>query len=193
MKFHPSSLPALLLLSLAVPVLAQSSRSGMGAVPYADANGTGVMFRTWAPNASSVNLRGSFNGWGTTALAKDMPGGNWNGNWSADVPGARAGQEYKFDLNGSWRKDPRGRRVVNSAGNSIVYDHGSFDWGGDSSFSPIWRNDLVIYEMHAGSYNAEDWLPSTFDECVEKIPYIKSLGVSAIQLMPINEFPGDRS
>lgn len=193
MNFRLSFLSALLLLSLAVPVLAQSSRSGMGALPYADANGTGVMFRTWAPNASSVSLRGSFNGWGTTALAKDMPGGNWNGNWSADVPGARAGQEYKFDLNGSWRKDPRGRRVVNSAGNSIVYDHGSFDWGGDSSFSPIWRNDLVIYEMHAGSYNAEDWLPSTFDECVEKIPYLKSLGVSAIQLMPINEFPGDRS
>ena len=180
-------------LFLVESALAQSSRSGVGAIPYADASGTGVTFRTWAPNATTVTIKGTFNGWGSTTLSKDTPGGSWNGYWSADVAGARAGQEYKFDLNGSWRKDPRGRRVVNSAGNSIVYDHGSFDWGGDSSFSPIWRNDLVIYEMHAGSYNAEDWLPSTFDECVEKIPYIKSLGVSAIQLMPINEFPGDRS
>jgi 1,4-alpha-glucan branching enzyme len=47
--------------------------------------------------------------------------------------------------------------------------------------------------MHVGSYNAESWLPSTFDQCIEKIPYIKSLGVSAVKLMPVNEFPGDRS
>ena len=183
----------LVCLLLAGTASAQSARSGVGAIPYADAGGTGVMFRTWAPNASAVRVRGGFNGWGTTAMAKDMPGGSWSGYWSVDVPGARAGQEYKFDLNGSWRKDPRGRRVVNSSGNSIVYDHASFDWGNDSSFSPIWRNDLVIYEMHAGSYNAEDWLPSTFDECIEKIPYLKALGISAIQLMPINEFPTDRS
>lgn len=167
----------------------QSTRGGMGAVPYADDNGTGVTFRTWAPNASYVNVRGSFNGWGTTAMAPDPSGGTW----SVDSSRARAGDEYKFDINGSWRKDPRSLRVVNSAGNSIIYQPGQFDWGGSTNFSPIWRNDLVIYEMHVGSYNAEDWLPSTFDECGEKIGYLKSLGISAVQLMPINEFPGDRS
>ena len=192
MKFRHSFLPVLVLVSLADPVFAQSARSGMGAVPYADANGTGVMFRTWAPNASSVRLRGTFNGWGTTALAKDMPGGKWNDNWSVDVPGARAGQEYKFELNGSWRKDPRSKRVVNSVGNSIVYDANAFNWGSAGSYVP-YHNDLVIYEMHVGSYNAEDWLPSTFDECAEKIPYLKNLGVSAVELMPVSEFPGDRS
>lgn len=168
---------------------AQSSRSGLGAMPYADAGGTGVTFRTWAPNASSVAVKGAFNGWGATTLAKESSGGRW----SVDIPGARAGQEYKLVVNGAYKKDPRGRRVVNSAGNSIVYEPGTFDWGGDSSFSPIWRNDLVIYEMHAGSYNAEDWLPSTFDQCAEKIAYLKALGVSAVELMPVNEFPGDRS
>jgi len=166
----------------------QSSRSGMGAVPFADENGTGVMFRTWAPNASYVNVRGDFNGWGSTALATEG-----NGNWSVEISRADAGDEYKFDVGGSWRKDPRGQRVVNSAGNSIVHDHGTFDWGDDANFSAIWRNDLVIYEMHAGSFNAEDWLPSTFDECADKIAYLKALGVSAVQLMPVNEFPGDRS
>lgn len=168
---------------------AQSSRSGMGATPYADAGGTGVTFRTWAPNASTVVVKGGFNGWGSTALAKEASGGLW----SVDVAGARAGQEYKFVVNGTYKKDPRGTRVVNSAGNSVVYDHGAFNWGDDANFSAIWRNDLVIYEMHAGSYNAEDWLPSTFDECVDKIPYLKALGVSAVELMPVNEFPGDRS
>ncbi len=171
---------------------AQSSRPGMGATLYADANGTGVTFRTWAPNASGVTVRGSFNGWGSTALAKDMPGGQWNGNWSVDVPAARAGHEYKFVVNGAYKKDPRARRVVNSAGNSIVYDPDAFDWG-EHAFNRIWRNDLVIYQMHVGTYNAESWLPSTFDQCIEKLPYIKSLGVSAVKLMPVNEFPDDRS
>ncbi|NCA83109.1 MAG: hypothetical protein EOM72_10260 [Opitutae bacterium] len=189
MKSRLSSLPALLLLSLAVPVLAQSSRSGMGAVPYADASGTGVMFRTWAPNASSVSLRGSFNGWGTTALAKESIGGLW----SVELPRAKAGDEYKFVVNGTYKKDPRSRRVVNSIGNSIIYNPAAFNWGDSTNFSRPWRNDLVIYQMHVGIYNAESWLPSTFDQCIEKIPYLKSLGVSAVKLMPVNEFPGDHS
>jgi 1,4-alpha-glucan branching enzyme len=175
-------------LVIAATAFAQSSRGGMGAVPYADSNGTGVTFRTWAPNASSVNVRGSFNGWGTTAMAADPSGGTW----SVDVPRARAGDQYKFDLNGSWRKDPRGKRVVNSAGNSIVYDPNAFDWAGHS-FGGIWRNDLVIYQMHVGTYNAESWLPSTFDQALEKLDHIKSMGFSAVKLMPVNEFPGDRS
>ena len=173
--------------------LAQSSRSGVGAIVYADSGGTGVTFRTWAPNASSVGVRGSFNGWGATALAKDTPGGSWNGYWSADVPAAKAGDQYKFRVGNSDKRDPRGFRVVNSAGNSIVYDHDAFDWGSTTNFNAIWRNDLVLYEMHVGTFNAESWLPSTFDQCIEKIPHLKKLGVSAVQLMPVMEFPGDRS
>ena len=190
MKPPLSFLSFSLCLGLAANSFAQSSRGGMGAVPYADANGTGVTFRTWAPNASSVNLRGAFNGWGSTAMARDPSGGTW----SADVPRARPGDEYKFEINGSWRKDPRGKRVVNSAANSIVYDPNAFQWSQAAlDFPRIWRNDLVVYQMHVGSYNAEDWLPSTFDECIEKIPYVKSLGFSAVKLLPVNEFPGDRS
>ncbi|HOE00127.1 MAG TPA: carbohydrate-binding protein [Kiritimatiellia bacterium] len=171
----------------------QSARSGIGAIPYADAGGTGVTFRTWAPNATSVGVRGSFNSWGTTALVKDTPGGNWNGYWSVDVPKAKAGDQYKFKINSTDKKDPRALRQVNSAGNSIVYDQKAFDWGGAANFNAIWRNDLVIYEMHVGTFNAESWLPSTFDQCIEKIPHLKKLGVSAVQLMPVMEFPGDRS
>lgn len=178
----------LLCLGVASSALAQSARPGFGATPYADAAGTGVTFRTWAPNATTVSVRGSFNGWGSTVLAKESSGGLW----SVDAPRAKAGDEYKFIVNGAYKKDPRARRVVNSAGNSIVYDPGSFNWAGHS-FDGIWRNDLVIYQLHVGTFNAGSWLPSTFDQCLEKLPYIKSLGVSAIKLMPVNEFPGDRS
>ncbi len=189
MKIRPALSPVFLALLLPWAASAQSSRSGMGAIPYADAGGTGVTFRTWAPNASTVVVKGAFNGWGSTALIKESSGGTW----SVDIPGAKAGQEYKYIINGAYKKDPRGYRVVNSAANSLIYDQNAFNWGSSTNFSAIWRNDLVIYEMHAGSYNAEDWLPSTFDECAEKISYLKSLGISAVELMPINEFPGDRS
>ncbi len=168
---------------------AQSSRPGLGSMPYADAAGTGVTFRTWAPNATSVGVKGQFNGWATTALTKEGS----TGYWSRDFAGAVAGQEYKFVINGSMdRRDPRGRRVVNSAGNSIVYDRNAFDWGGVQA-SPPWMNDLVIYEMHVGTYNAESWIPSTFDGCIEKLDHLVEMGVNAIEVMPITEFAGDRS
>lgn len=185
---------------MAAAACGQSTRPGMGAIPYADAAGTGTMFRVWAGSATSVSVAGEFNSWSSTAnpLASES-----NGIWSADVPNAAHGQEYKFVLNGgTWKQDPRSVRVVSSAtdANSILYDHSLFDWGGAENViggtdgnACIWRNDLVIYEMHVGSFNAEDWLPSTFDECIEKIPHLKTLGVSAIELMPISEFAGDRS
>jgi 1,4-alpha-glucan branching enzyme len=52
----------------------------MGAIPYFDVLGTGVTFRVWSPHAISVAVRGSFNGWGTTAMAKE------NTNISSMVP-----------------------------------------------------------------------------------------------------------
>src|SRR5512137_1547255 len=76
------------------PAGAQSSRPGIGAIPYADALGTGVTFRVWAPNATSVAVPGQFNNWVTTSnyLVKEV-GTEY---WSADLPLASAGHQYKF-------------------------------------------------------------------------------------------------
>ena len=180
----------LLLMAWSPRVSGQSSRPGMGAIPYAGASGTGVTFRVWAPNASAVGVKGQFNGWGTTALVNE---GGGSGLWSADISGARTGQEYKVRINNSTdKRDPRARRVVNSAGNSIIYNPTHFDWG-SSSFSTPYRNDLVIYEMHVGTYNAESWVPSSFDKVIERLDHVKNLGINAVQVMPICEFPGDKS
>lgn len=174
-----------------------SSRSGMGAIPYADENGTGTTFRVWAGAAKKVEVSGEFNGWGRTTLAHEG-----NGIWSVDVAGAGHGQQYKFILDGSnWRQDPRSVRVVSSAtnANSIIYDHSLFDWGGaervvggTEGADCIWRNDLVIYEMHAGSFNGAS-AAAAFDAAIEKIPHLRRLGVSAVELMPVAEFAGDKS
>jgi 1,4-alpha-glucan branching enzyme len=179
----------------------QSSRPGWGATPYHDGLGTGVTFRVWAPNATSVNVPGTFNNWTTTAtpLGKDLTNGVWSGVWSADVAGVTNGAQYKFYIlyNGSgiWKQDPRARLVTYSGSaagaNSIVYDPTAFDWTGDNFTNPP-QNDLVIYELHIGTFytNAPG---SKFVAATNKLDYLKNLGVNAVELMPIWEFPGDDS
>jgi 1,4-alpha-glucan branching enzyme len=198
-------------LTLAGPARAQSTRPGWGSTPYHDALGTGVTFRVWAPNATSVNAPGTFNGWntGATSLGKEIAGGIWSGVWSADETNAVAGQQYKYYIRypggsnfigsaagGVWRHDPRARQVVNAGSapgdNDIVYDPTAFDWGGDA-FTPPSLRDLVVYELHIGTFydpRSGQSLPGRFVDATNKLDYLKSLGVSAVEVLPIAEFPG---
>jgi 1,4-alpha-glucan branching enzyme len=187
-----------LLVALAVSFgNAQSSRPGMGATPYADALGTGVTFRVWSPNATSVAVRGSFNGWSSTPLAKEAAGDLW----SADVPNVANGSQYKYFINGTfWWKDPRARRVTQSGynnpdANSVVYFPNNFDWQGTTRL-PVTQSNLVIYELHVGAFYDSTPLnnsPGKFTDVVAKLNYLTNLGINAIELLPIAEFPGDYS
>ena len=182
--------------ALGTAALAQSSRPGWGATPYHDGLGTGVTFRVWAPNATSVTVPGTFNGWNTAAapLAKEVTNSVWNSVWSADVASATNGSQYKFFMNGSlWKQDPRARLVQysGSGGNSLVYDPAFFNWGGDNFTNPP-LNDLFVYEMHVGTFFTNTPF-SKFVSATNQLDYLKSLGVSAVELLPIAEFPGDNS
>ena len=178
---------------------AQSSRPGWGSIPYHDALGTGVTFRVWAPHATSVYVPGQFNNWSTTSipLVKELTNSVWTGVWSRDVSSASAGQQYKYYINYSggstWKQDPRARLVQysGSGGNSIIYDPAAFNWGGDS-LTPPGLNDLVIYELHIGTFNTNA-TASKFVAATNKLDYLKSLGVNAVEVMPIAEFSGDYS
>jgi len=167
----------------------------MGAIPYADVNGTGVTFRVWSPNATNVVVRGSFNGWSSSAnpLVKEAGGLNL---WSADVSTARNNDQYKYYINNNlWKRDPRGRKVVNSADNSIVYDPNAFNWSGDTRLT-VNTSDLVIYEMHIGAfYDSTPGAggPGKFTDATNKLDYLTNLGINAVQLMPVAEFAGDYS
>jgi len=166
----------------------------MGSTPYADALGTGVTFRVWAPGAATVAVPGSFNAWNTAAnfLVKEGSSGLWSG----DIPAARPNNEYKYYINGSiWKMDPRSRKNLNSTGNSVVYDPNAFNWAGDTRLS-ISNSSTVIYEMHVGAFY--DPAPSfggpgKFTDAIAKLDYLASLGVNAVELLPIMEFPGDYS
>ncbi|MEL4503845.1 alpha-amylase family glycosyl hydrolase [Luteococcus sp. H138] len=167
---------------------------GMGALPYDG----GVAFRVWAPHASQVSVFGSFNDWKNDANPLQPEQG---GYWYGVVEGAAVGDEYKFHLVNSQdpknvfeldKVDPYASKVTNSVGNSIVYDHDDFDWQGDSFACPP-HNELVIYELHVGSFNTPADRVGNFDSVLAKMDHFKKLGVNAVQLMPVMEFAGDRS
>jgi 1,4-alpha-glucan branching enzyme len=167
----------------------------MGSTPYAGNLGTGVTFRVWAPNATSVSVPGTFNNWNTTAnFLTQEPGGT--GIWSGDISTARAGDQYKYYLSGVlWKRDPRGREVVNSADNTIVYDPNAFNWDGDEPL-PADNSDLVIYEMHVGTFydpTPSSGGPGKFADAIAKLDYLAGLGINAVELLPVAEFPGDYS
>jgi 1,4-alpha-glucan branching enzyme len=163
---------------------------GMGAIP-----GKGsVAFRVWAPNAEKVYVTGSFNDWSKTStpLASEK-----NGYWFAEVPGAKTGDEYRYLIHGPKgiisRIDPYVRQVTNSTGNGIIYDPKAFDWG-NKKFRMASGNELVIYEMHIGTFNVkEKGHPGTFDSAIEKLQYLEELGINAVEVMPAAEFAGDFS
>jgi 1,4-alpha-glucan branching enzyme len=168
----------------------------MGATPYADAGGVGVTFRVYSPNATSVAVRGTFNNWGATPMTEE----GVSNLWSVDVPDVPAGAQYKYYVNGAqWWKDPRSRQVTssgyNSSGaNSVVYNPNAFNWMGSTRL-PVNQSSLVIYEMHIGAFHDPPGgaAPGRFADAVTKLDYLAGLGVNAVELLPVAEFPGNNS
>ncbi len=170
-----------------------SRRPGMGALPYRG----GTTFRVWAPHAAAVHVTGPFDGWAhtTTNLSRDDDGRA--DTWSADVDGVAVGEEYRFtivtpDGQALSRMDPYARQVTNSVGNAVVYDPTAFDWGDDPVAMPTW-DDLVIYELHVGTFTGNPDRRGDFDRAARRLPYLRDLGISAVQVMPPFEFAGDIS
>ena len=162
---------------------------GMGAVLHAD----GATFRVWAPHAVAVFVKGDFNGWDDNACPMAL---EVNGVWAVDVAQVRAGAKYKFRLvcgdQVFDRIDPYAKEVTNSVGCAVVVDSARFNWGNDTFKAPS-NNELVIYEMHVGSFNAVADAPGTLASALQRLPHLKSLGVNAIEVMPLAEFAGDYS
>jgi len=153
----------------------------MGAVVYPG----GAMFRVWAPNASTVAV--------TVGAGAETPlASGGNGYWSADLDGVAAGDEYRFLIDGVSKNDPYARDVTSSVGNSVVVDP-AFDWGDAPYRTPPWH-ELVIYELHVGTFNdAAGGLPGSFASVVARLDHLHELGINAVELMPSMEFAADFS
>ncbi|GGW24466.1 alpha-amylase family glycosyl hydrolase [Arenibacter certesii] len=147
-------------------------------------------FRVWAPNADKVFVIGDFNEWKRDDLEMEM---EENGYWAAVTDQAKIRDEYKYLIcNGEQtleRNDPYAFEVTNSNGNSIIRNL-DFDWEGDHFELPSF-NELVIYELHVGTFNRTDKdAVGTFSDVIDKLPYLKELGINCIELLPVAEFAG---
>jgi len=150
-------------------------------------------FRVWAPNATGVAVVGEFNDWNPE---KDPLEPGKDGLWSKVVEGAVSGDQYQFEItNGEMhfrKNDAYAREIHPQTAFSVIYAD-DFDWNSPPFVLPNW-NELVIYELHVGTFNSEAHNSlGRFEQVVGRLPYLKNLGVNAIEIMPPMAFPGERS
>jgi 1,4-alpha-glucan branching enzyme len=110
---------------------------------------------------------------------------------------AKPGDEYMFLINGELeRKDPRARMVTASDGKGVIYDTEAFDWGGTSRPATPPPGELVIYQLHPGTFHdpdPRDGEPGTLRDAAAKLDHLLQMGVNCVLLMPVNEFSGRHS
>lgn len=175
-----------------------SQRPFMGAIPYLDLGSAGVTFRLWAPFANQVSVAGDFNAWSQSAHSLSSEG---NGYWSADVPDAGLGQQYKFVIFNPlgvplWRMDPYARSIVHDKQGVLngVIAPSSEAYSTPTYSMPPW-NELVIYELHIRTFLYGGGYQDTgsFQSAITKLDYLRDLGINGIELLPLGEFVGDIS
>jgi len=149
----------------------------------------GVCFRVWAPRARGVEVL--LSGDARTLRLEARDGGVFEGTFE----GIGAGADYRYRLapgdgaGEALRADPVSRHQPGGvAGPSRVVDPGPFPWT-DDEWAGVGRPDLVIYELHVGLFSSE----GTFDGVVPRLAELRDLGVTAIELMPVAQFPGARN
>jgi maltooligosyltrehalose trehalohydrolase len=138
-----------------------------------------VTFRVWAPAARRVEV---VVGGGRLPMSEGE--GGW---WEAEVPGAGPGTEYAFSLDGGEPlPDPRSAWQPHGVhGPSRVVDPGAFAWS-DAGWRPPPLASGLVYELHVGTFTPA----GTFEGAIERLDHLVDLGVTHVELMPVNQFPG---
>ncbi|WTO75525.1 1,4-alpha-glucan branching enzyme [Streptomyces sp. NBC_00210] len=166
----------------------------LGAHPMTHQGVTGTRFTVWAPNAQGVRVVGDFNYWDGTGYPMRSLGSS--GVWELFLPGVGEGALYKFDItrpDGSHtlRADPMARRTeVPPANASIVTESHHVwhdeEWLAHRADRPVHESPLSVYEVHLGS-----WRPGlTYRQLAVQLPaYVKDLGFTHVELMPVAEHP----
>jgi maltooligosyltrehalose trehalohydrolase len=146
----------------------------------------GVRFRLWAPGAARVELELDSPG---AALALPMPG-SVDGWFELVTPQTRAGASYRYLIDGELAvPDPASRFNPGDVhGASLVVDPCAFEWSDGEWTGRPWH-EAVIYELHVGTFSPA----GTFAGVLERLDYLVALGVTAIELMPVADFPGTRN
>ena len=150
-----------------------------GALPHDDT----VTFRVWAPTAEALTLELD----GEQSLALSTSGdGLFERTTDAAGPGTR--YQFRLDEDGPF-PDPASRyQPAGVHGPSEVVNPEAYEWD-DADWEGVGREDLVIYELHVGTFTDA----GSYDAVREQLAYLKNLGVTAVELMPVHDFPGNRN
>jgi len=139
-------------------------------------------FRVWAPKAKSVDVLTG--GEKTTLTAVD---GGW---WQVDIPTAGPGTDYGYIIDGEEPAVPDPRSLWQPEGihgPSRIVDHSAFEWHDAEWRAPVFPS-AIVYELHIGTFTPG----GTFDAAIERLEWLKDLGVTHIELLPVASFPGER-
>ena len=161
------------------------------------------VFRVWAPHASKISVVGDFNGWDENA--SPMTRLNDAGCWEAYVKKVNNYDAYKFlifDSQGKkhFKADPYAIHSETRPGTASKIYKGNYKWK-DSKWlqerknTSIYNSPVNIYEMHLGSWKQYDDgnFLSYRDLAKELVPYVKKMGYTHIEMMPVSEYPFDGS
>jgi maltooligosyltrehalose trehalohydrolase len=154
-------------------------RRRLGTTPVA----AGTRFEVWAPAASSVDVVLDDD---AVSLAPDAEAGTWVGT----AHGVGHGDRYRIRLDGGeLLADPAsGWQPDGVLGPSAVVDASRFAWT-DTGWTGVALVDTVLYELHVGTFTPA----GTLDAAIAELPRLVALGITTIELMPLNEFPGARN
>jgi maltooligosyltrehalose trehalohydrolase len=142
----------------------------------------GVRFSVWAPKANEVAVQFEK---GATHGLSSSGGGVFEGT----VRGARAGIDYRYVVDDQPLPDPISRHQPDGVhGPSRVVDPSAFRWR-DAGWRGLDMADAIIYELHVGTFSDE----ATFRGVIPNLPDLRELGVTAVEIMPVAEFPGTRN
>jgi maltooligosyltrehalose trehalohydrolase len=145
----------------------------------------GVRFRVWAPDADTIQV--VLDAPATSSFPLDrFPDGTFGGF----MPGLGAGTRYRYRIDQTRSlPDPASRFQPDGVhGPSEVVDPLVFRWT-DHEWTGVARADLVLYELHVGTFTEE----GTFRAVTQRLPYLARLGITALELMPVADFPGSRN
>ena len=164
----------------------------------------GCLFAVWAPNVQRISVVGDFNGW--NGLRHPMRNRGHSGVWELFIPGLHPGDAYKYEIFSHHghllvKADPYSQRMaMRPDTTSLLVEEESYRWQDDEWIRQRqewdWQHrPISIYEVHLGSWKRhEDGGFYSYTELAEELlPYVKELGYSHIELLPVMEHPLDES
>ena len=163
---------------------------------------SGTYFSVWAPNAKQVSVIGNFNSWDAGSHALN-PRWDGSGIWEGFISGIGQGEVYKYSIGTreghqiekadlyamAWEEPPRTASVVWN----LDYTWGDGKWLEDRKTKNALNQPISVYEVHLGSWKrnpAEEFRSLTYRELAEElVPYVKEMGFTHVEFMPVMEHP----